>query len=167
MSKKKGKQEPGSPQNRDKKRRERSKQARSKHRKRVILSLSVLGLLLLVAGGTITVYEQRAESVRDLSQIGQGVPAVVQVHDNTCPVCTELRGTVERIEGDFSDKTLLIRVADVHTEEGLAFAGRYTAARRATLLYIDGEGNLVNEISGAQGEAALRRTFREHSTAEM
>jgi hypothetical protein len=74
---------------------------------------------------------------------------------------------VERIEGDFADEQLLIRVADVHSEEGLAFAGRYTEARRATLLYIDGEGNLVSEVSGAQGEATLRRTFESHAAGEL
>ncbi|MFW5976124.1 MAG: hypothetical protein ACOCRY_02460 [Alkalispirochaetaceae bacterium] len=49
----------------------------------------------------------------------------------------------------------------------MEFAGQYTDARRATLLYIDGDGNLVNEINGAQGEAALRRTFRALAAGEM
>lgn len=167
MAKKNGKREPGSPENREKKRQEQARQTRSKRWKKLILAGSIVGLVLLGVGATITIYEQRAEAVRELSGIGKGVPAVVQVHDNTCPVCTELRKTVERIEGDFSDGDLLIRVADVHREEGLAFAGRYTGARRATLLFIDGDGNLVNEISGAQGEAALRRSFREHAAGEM
>ncbi|MFW6251167.1 MAG: thioredoxin family protein [Alkalispirochaetaceae bacterium] len=167
MSKKNGKNEPGSPQNRAKQREERTKKAHGKKRKKVIFSVAILLLVLLAAGGTITIFGRQVEKANDLSQVGKGVPAVVQVHDNTCPVCTELRATVERIEGDFSDETLLIRVADVHTEEGLEFAGRYTDARRATLLYIDGDGNLVNEISGAQGEAALRRTFRALAAGEM
>lgn len=167
MSKKNGSQEPGSPENRAKKREERAKAAQVKKRKKVIFSVAIAGIVVLAAGAAVTIFERRAEAVYDLSQVGQGVPAVVQVHDHTCPVCTELRATVDRIDGDFSEENLLIRVADVHTEEGLEFASRYTGARRATLLYIDGEGNLVNEISGAQGEAALRRTFRELAAGEI
>ena len=167
MSKKKGSQEPGSPENREKKRQERKNQARGKRRKKIILSLAVVGLVVVAAGAAVTIYEQRAEAVRDLTGVGAGVPAVVQVHDNTCPICTELRANVERIEGDFSDDALLIRVADVHTEEGLQFASRYTDARRATLLFIDGEGNLVNEVGGAQGVAALRRLFEDHADGEL
>lgn len=167
MSKKKGRQEPGSPENREKKRQERRNQARSKRRKRVILSVAIVALVAVAAGAAVTVYERQEEAVRDLSAVGQGIPAIVQVHDHTCPVCVELKATVDRIEGDFSEERLLIRIADVHTEEGLSFASRYTEARRATLLYIDGEGNLVTEVSGAQGEAALRRTFASHAAGEL
>lgn len=167
MARKNGKQEPGSPENREKKRQERANQARGKRRKKLLFAFAVVGLVVIAAGAAVTIYEQREEAVRDLSQVGKGIPAVVQVHDNTCPVCTELRSNVERIEGDFSDDALLIRVADVHTEEGLRFASRYTEARRATLLFIDGEGNLVNEIGGAQGVAALRRLFEDHAAGEL
>lgn len=167
MSKKRGGSTPGSPENQARKREERKAQARKKRRKRLLMALSIVALTAVAAGAGITLFNRRAEAVRDISAVGQGVPAVVQVHDNTCPICTELRSTVARIEGEFADDNLLIRVADIHTDEGLAFAARYTSARRATLLFIDGRGNLVAEQSGAQAADVLRRNFELHAAGEL
>jgi hypothetical protein len=100
--------------------------------------------------------------VHDLTPVGGGVPAVVQVHDITCPICSELRANVASIEDEFSEDDLLIRVADIATDEGLAFARRYTANRRVTLLYFDGEGNLVDERVGLRTPDELRREFSQH-----
>lgn len=167
MSKKKGRKGPGSPARRAQQQEERRRKARAKRRKRLLTAAGTVALVVVLAGAAVTIFNRRAEAVRDLAAVGRGVPAVVQVHDNTCPVCTELRSTIARFEGEFSDEELLIRVADIHTDEGLEFAARYTAARRATLLFIDGEGNLVAEQQGAQEAAVLRRNFDRHAAGEL
>ena len=101
--------------------------------------------------------------LRDLSNVGRGVPSIVQVHDVQCPVCSELRRNVERVARDFSDEDLVIRIADIRSDDGLAFASRHTTARCTTLLFIDGEGELVDIRSGLQSEESLRRDFEEHA----
>jgi hypothetical protein len=153
----------GSPANREKQREEKAAQAKRRRRIRMVRGALIAAAVLSVGGGVLFAVNMQEEKVHDLSLVGTGIPAVVQVHDVTCPVCTELRGNVEGISGDYSDRELLIRVADVATEEGLAFAARYTAARRATLLFIDGEGNLVDEHSGALSTADLRMLFDRHA----
>jgi hypothetical protein len=117
--------------------------------------IAVLGLVALQRG--------RAERLHDLDIVGRGVPAVVQVHDITCPVCSELRANVRSIEDEFDEESLVIRVADVATAEGLAFARRYTDQRRVTLLYFDGDGDLVDVQSGLQTPGELRLSFSAHA----
>jgi hypothetical protein len=157
----------GSPRAQARKREEKARRARKRKRLR-IASAAGVGALLLIAGvAAVFAYNRNEERVRDLSDVGTGVPAVVQVHDATCPVCTELRGNVADIEGEFDDDELLIRVADVHSDEGLAFAARYTTARRATLLFIDGNGELVDVHTGAQDIPTLRQSFSRHARGEL
>lgn len=113
----------------------------------------------------IAASSRRAARAHDLSQIGTGVPAVVQVHDVTCPICTDLRANVRRIERDYDDETLLVRVADIRDDDGLAFAARYTDQRRQTLLFLDGEGNLVDQRVGLLEVESLRTLFDAHAEA--
>ena len=155
----------GSPANREKQREEKAQRAKHRKRIRALRGALIAAAVLAVGGGALFALNMREEKVLDLSVVGTGTPAVVQVHDITCPVCTELRRNVERISGDYSDRELLIRVADVATEEGLAFAAGYTAARRATLLFIDGDGELIDEHSGALTPADLRILFDRHAQA--
>lgn len=167
MAKKNGKHTPGSPHNRTRKQAEKAERARRARIRKTGLILLIVAAVVVAGGATVTFRANQTEALRDLSDVGRGVPAVVQVHDYTCPVCMELRGEIEGIDGEFSDDRLLIRVADVHTEGGLDFARDYTSARRATLLFIDGEGNLVAEQSGAQPAEVLRRTFERHANGEL
>ncbi len=60
---------------------------------------------------------------------GDGTPTVVQIHDPSCPVCRELRSNVLRAAEDFSEDTLQIRFADLHTDEGQSFALRHSFSR--------------------------------------
>ncbi len=152
----------GSPTNREKQREEKAERAKRRKRHRILRGSLIAAAVLAIGGGGLFALNMREEKVRDLSVVGTGTPAVVQVHDITCPVCTELRGNVESISGNYSDRELFIRVADVATDEGLAFAAEHTSARRATLLFIDGEGNLVEEHSGALSRADLRMLFDRH-----
>lgn len=155
----------GSPQSRARKNEQKRERAQQKRR---AIWIRVGAVAVVAAAAVIVVVavaNRRAESARDLSQIGQGVPAVVQVHDVTCPICTDLRANVRRIEREYDDATLLVRVADIRDEDGLAFATRYTGARRQTLLFLDGEGNLVDERAGLLEVESLRTLFDAHAEA--
>lgn len=152
----------GSPITRERQREEQKLKARAQHRRRAIFAVTAVVLGVGAVAAVIAMTDGGGDS-HDLSSVGTGVPAVVQVHDITCPVCSELRANVESIEDEFDDSELLIRVADIATDEGLAFARQHTANRRVTLLFLDGQGNLVDERVGLRSPEELREVFSEHS----
>ncbi len=158
-----GKHSSGSPITRERQRDAHKQRARARRRRRVVFAGAavVLGIGTVVA--VIAVANGRGTRSHDLSSVGTGVPAVVQVHDITCPVCSELRANVESIEDEFSDEELVIRVADIATDEGLAFARQHTTNRRVTLLFLDGDGTLVDERVGLRSSQELREAFIAHS----
>ncbi len=161
------KQQAGSHITQARKRQEKADRKRRRNRRRLLLGIGAA--VVVAAGVVVTIVLSAAAENRayDLSGIGDGVPAVVQVHDATCPICSELRANVRRIEGEFSDEALLVRVADIHTSAGLDFAARYTNERRRTLLFIDGNGELVDVQTGLQDVAALRRSFEAHANGRL
>lgn len=157
----------GSPEAVAEKREERLNRTRRRRRNRVLLAGGIT-MTLLVAIGTVVYANTRSDrELHNLGSVGKGIPAIVQVHDVTCPVCNELRDKVRQLEQEFSEEDLLIRVADIGTLTGLAFARTHTVQRRVTLLYFDGAGRLVAEQSGLQEVEDLRRTFERHSRGEL
>lgn len=156
----------GSPQTIERKKAEKAERAQRRKRARTLRAAAIVAVIVLAGGGVLFAVNARSDQLHDLSAIGRGVPAVVQVHDVTCPICTQLRANIRGIEGEFGDDELVIRVADVADENGLAFAARYTDQRRVTLLYFDATGRLTDVQSGLQTEDELRRSFRAHIGGE-
>jgi hypothetical protein len=129
---------------------------------------SAIGLAIaLLAAGVLYAADRSEANMRDLSVVGSGVPTVVQVHDSNCPFCNELRANVRRASRAFSNEDLLIRMADIYSESGRAFASRYTGERRVTLLFFDGAGELVEVQSGVQEVSDLRTVFAQHASGEL
>jgi hypothetical protein len=154
-------QSKGSPLNRLSKTEERELKAREKSKKRTLVIVALVIGLLLVAGITFGVVQQQARVIYDLSVVGQGVPVVVQVHDTSCPICTQLKETIHGMRSEFTDSQLLIRIADISNPEAVRFIEPYTTNRRVTLLFFNGQGELVNTLVGAQTTVGLREAFRE------
>ncbi|GAB6091146.1 thioredoxin family protein [Spirochaeta dissipatitropha] len=136
--------------------------ARRQKRKKAVIAIIVAVGMISAASAIALASNRNSRRHYDLTRVGQGIPAVVQVHDTTCPVCTELRSNISRIENDFDDSDLLVLIADVDKEEGLNFAARFTQHRRVTLLYFDPVGNLVDVQSGLQQPDELRSRFENH-----
>lgn len=107
---------------------------------------------------------QAAVAERDLSIVGQGQPTIVQVHDAQCQVCValqrEARGALKQIDPD----ALAYRVADINTEEGLAFSSRFGAVH-STLLFFDNQGQLTQRLVGPNNRQTLARAFQAHADA--
>lgn len=160
MAKKKH-QTKGSPLQRLSKTEEREIKAREKSKKRTLVITSLVVGLLLIAGVTFGVVQQQGRVVYDLSVVGQGVPVVVQVHDTNCPICTQLKETIHSMRSEFSDSDMLIRIADISNPDAVSFIAPYTTNRRVTLLFFNGQGELVNTLVGAQTRPALRAAFGE------
>lgn len=100
----------------------------------------------------------------DLSRVGQGAPTIVQVHDPQCPTCTALQKQTRAALKDFDDCGLVYLVADITAPEGSAFAARY-GVPHVTLLFFDGDGELLNSSHGLRSEAELTPLFAAHKTA--
>ena len=137
--------------------------ARRRARKTVLLVTVAAAVAIAVSATAILTAHQASRQRYDLTAIGQGIPAIVQVHDTDCPVCVELRRNISQIENDLDEQDILLRVADVNTDAGLEFASRFTQHRRVTLLYFDPAGNLVDVQTGLQDPETLLSSFREHA----
>lgn len=141
------------------------KQARKRTRTRLMIG-GFLAVIVLTVGTIVLAQQLQARSFRDLSVVGSGTPAVVQVHDRTCPVCTSLLNTVRQVSREFDDDELHVRVAELHTDVGAAFALRHNAGR-VTLLLFDGDGNLVDRQSGDRHPDDLRDSFERLAAGEL
>ncbi len=131
---------------------------------------AVFGAIFLVAAAAaafgIARYSRVDAQQHDLSAVGNGTPTVVQIHDPSCPLCRELRSNVLTAAGDFSEDTLQIRFADLHTDEGRTFALRH-GHTSVTLLFMDGNGEILEVQSGVKHADALRQSFERLANGEM
>lgn len=126
---------------------------------RTISRRGFLTLLALSIPGLLIGLEWRRRAARhDISLIGEGVPVVVQVHDNNCPECRRLRANVkEALEA--IDDGLEYRIVDINTTEGARFAARHGVSH-VTILLFDGAGRRQQIIEGVTEVAELGRAFR-------
>lgn len=104
---------------------------------------------------------QSSLAEKDLSVLGQGTPVIVQVHDPACQPCIDLQRETRAALSDFDNTDLGYRVADITSEDGLAFATEH-AASFATLLFFDGAGEVTRRIRGATDRNTLRAAFLSH-----
>lgn len=106
--------------------------------------------------GTKSIAGKVAE--QDLSRMGKGVPSVVQIHDPQCPNCTALQRQTRRALSDFGEDEIIYLVADIKTQQGQIFAGRF-GVPHVTLLLFDANGSLVQTLQGVRQADELRATF--------
>ncbi len=122
------------------------------------------GLLALVAGGGgwYLVQDVRA-TIRehDLTQIGNGIPTVVQVHDPQCPRCLALQRETRDALAAFDDGELQYLIADISRQEGRQLAAAHNV-NHVTLLLFDAEGNRRDVLVGENTSAYLEDVFRRH-----
>lgn len=97
----------------------------------------------------------------DLTRIGQGRPAVVQIHDPTCAMCTDLqRQTRRALRCNFADEPIYL-VASIRTDEGAAFSASH-GVPHVTLMIMDGAGAVQDVLSGVRPRAELKSIFEGH-----
>jgi thioredoxin-like negative regulator of GroEL len=116
---------------------------------------------LAVIGGA-TLFGARSVTAKmaefDLTRLGQGVPTVVQVHDPQCPICTALQKQTRKALRGFENDELVYLVADIKTQNGQVFAGRF-GVPHVTLLLFDGDGQLVNTLQGMRQSDEISAAF--------
>lgn len=91
----------------------------------------------------------------DLSRIGQGKPAVVQVYDADNLVSHRLTEGFNAIRDEFEDQVEFL-LADLNAPAGDAFARRHGAAS-GTVIFFNGEGRRLHTLQGIQEPATLRQ----------
>ncbi len=121
-------------------------------------------LIVAVVGGAgwYLIEEVRA-TIReeDLSRIGNGIPAVVQIHDPQCPRCAALQRETRDAMAEFDDGELQYLVANIRSAKGRQLAGAHGVGH-ITLLLFDGEGKRREVLVGANTSENLAHVFRAH-----
>ena len=135
----------------------RTKSRRWRGLRQFILSFAILGA---VVGTGLAAFKHNYDISHDLSVIGKGVPAVVQIHDPNCSLCNQLRRNASSAVDQFGDR-LLYRIADISTPAGRAMQLRHDVPH-VTLLLFDGEGKLRKVLNGVKSDEVLERSFERH-----
>jgi len=133
-------------------------------RRSVIRGLGFGALGVAAAGGAtyagIDMYRDYMFE-HDLTRIGKGKPAVVQVHDPQCPTCLALQNETRRAMRQFGECDVIYVVADITQPEGQVFARRH-GVQHVTLVLMDGQGEVTQILSGMRQEHELEPLFKTH-----
>lgn len=130
--------------------------------RRTVLGGGAVASAVVLGGGFWGISSFRLyASEHDLTRVGNGDLAIVQIHDPQCPTCTALQKQTRRALRDFDDCGMAYLVADITTPEGAAFARRFNAPN-VTLLLFDAQGELQRRVQGLQQAAALAEVFAAH-----
>ena len=122
----------------------------------------VLVFVLGFATAGLAAYQKSHATLHDLSVIGNGVPAVVQIHDPGCRLCQSLKRNAQAALGDL-DGQLNYRIANIRTKEGRSLARRYDVPH-VTLLFFDGDGQHTRTTNGVLREHTLEHLFSAHAS---
>lgn len=124
--------------------------------RRNALRAAVASVVVVGAGTAIHRHDVQARDLHDLSAIGDGKPAVVQIHDPSCPLCRRLMGATRKAIEDFP--SVAYRVADITTDEGKSFQTKYDVPN-VTLLLFDEQGSHLETLNGVRDADELRELF--------
>jgi len=97
----------------------------------------------------------------DLKTIGNGTPAVVQIHDPTCQICSALQREAPKAVSSLDDGSLQFLVANLQTDEGRQLAAAHQVGK-TTLLLFDGEGRQRGVLAGPNTAENLTPIFANH-----
>lgn len=139
------------------------------NRRHVLKNLrnGMVGVAVLATGGYFAVNKVQATiAEHDLTKIGNGKPAIVQIHDPLCSICRALQREARDALGNFKGEDYEYLVANIRSKEGSALANKYFVPH-VTLLLFDGKGELVKVLSGPNKSAFLQVEFAAHLAASQ
>ncbi|MEL6465061.1 MAG: thioredoxin family protein [Pseudomonadota bacterium] len=130
--------------------------------RRSLMGGGAVASAVVLGGGIWGVSSFRSYAAEhDLSRVGDGSLAIVQIHDPQCPTCTALQKQARKALRGMDACGLTYLVADINTDEGAAFARRFNAPN-VTLLLFDGQGEMKRRVQGMQQAAQLAEVFAAH-----
>ena len=131
-----------------------SRDATQSRRKFLLLPVAAVAI-----GGTafgLNALETNKQELHDLTVIGNGTPAVVQIHDPSCPTCRRLKGIMKNTID--SGDPVNYRLADITTPEGKSLQDKYRASK-VTLLFFDARGKHVHTTQGLRTSEEIKDTI--------
>ena len=122
------------------------------------------GAIVLAGAGGAYIFHDISATARetDLSRIGNGTPAVVQIHDPNCPKCAALQTAARSAMEGFGEDELIFMIANIKTEEGRRLA-QANNVPHITLLFLDGNGRRRAALSGVRSSDELKVAFQGHA----
>ena len=124
-----------------------------------------IATVALAGGGYFAVTKVQATiAEHDLDKIGNGTPAIVQIHDPQCPVCLALQREARDALSHFNQGDFEYLVANIRSKEGSSFANKYFVPH-VTLLLFNGQGALVKVLNGPNKSDFLQAEFKAHLAA--
>ena len=97
----------------------------------------------------------------DLTKIGKGKPAIVQIHDPGCQMCQTLQRQTRRALKAYDGGRYTFLVANINTADGGALAAQY-GVPHVTLLLFDGNGAMTQIVRGPTDTDALENILAAH-----
>ncbi|USG60554.1 twin-arginine translocation signal domain-containing protein [Sneathiella marina] len=126
------------------------------------IGYGTLGVAVAGGGSWFFVEEVRATMREsDLSQIGNGIPTVVQIHDPQCSQCVALQRESREALCEINGDQLQFLVADIRTSKGRRFAATHNVSH-VTLLLFDADGQRRNVLVGPNKSEHLSGIFQRH-----
>lgn len=102
-------------------------------------------------------YMQNSKVEHDLSVVGNGTPAVVQIHDPGCRLCNRLKSNLGDVKGEFKDK-IQFKTANILKKKGRDFAAKYQVPH-VTLLFFDKKGKRVDTLQGVSSSEDIKSSL--------
>ncbi len=125
-----------------------------------------IAIAVIAGGGYFALNKVQATiSEHDLSKIGNGRPAIVQIHDPQCPVCLALQRETRDALRAFNPGDFEYLVANIRSKKGSAFANKYFVPH-VTVLLFDGKGKLSKVLNGSNKSDFLKAEFSSHLAGE-
>lgn len=121
----------------------------------------IVGALSIGAGWYLVGETTAMIAEHDLSRVGNGKPAVVQIHDPQCPQCRALQQQARQALSDLDDPNVQYLVANIKSSSGQQFASKHQVAH-VTLVLFDGEGRRRAVLRGNRDSRELLDSFRVH-----
>jgi len=97
----------------------------------------------------------------DLSQIGKGKAAIVQIHDPQCQLCLRLQKQTRKILKNCSEDNYKYLVASIRTDEGSALAALHNVPH-VTLLLFAPDGEMTEIVRGPIDSDLLETQIKTH-----
>lgn len=121
---------------------------------------ALLGTAAFAGGGAWAVSSfNQSVAEHDLTRIGQGRPAIVQIHDPQCPMCTALQRETRKALAKMTEaERPVYLIADLTRTEGAVFAQLHSVPH-VTLLIFDAQGRRVETLTGTRTQAELLPVF--------
>lgn len=127
--------------------------------------IAAVGTVTLGGGGFLFARSVAAAACeQDLSKIGKGTPAIVQIHDPQCALCMGLQRETRKALKSFKNDDFTYLVANIQTPAGRSFASQY-GVPHVTLMLFDGTGEVQQVLNGPNTKENLTRIFEAHLKA--